>query len=187
MIITGYHGTDAANLKGIIADGFLESENDTWLGNAVYFFVEGISALDCSADAANWAKDQSYGGYGKPKKYHRYVVLETDIPTDDDLMLDLTVRDGARWFNDFRRKYLEQLRREGKMVQGEVLDSHILNAIREEIGIEFVKGEVYIRFGKDRIDRIHSRIANVTIFAVNNPNKNIPKNNIKVHSKGNIL
>lgn len=58
--------------------------------------------------------------------------------------------------------------------------------MRDSVGIELVKSNVYIKFAIQRIAKIDSRIPNVTIFVVNNPTKNIQKPSIKEIYKGEI-
>ena len=54
-------------------------------------------------------------------------------------------------------------------------DGLILNLARGEgfLPLEVVKGNFYIKFAQERIERINLRTSNCTICTVYNPNKNI--------------
>ncbi|MEI8279567.1 MAG: hypothetical protein WCG87_07360 [Bacteroidota bacterium] len=97
---------------------------------------------------------------------------------------------GNKLFNEYRDKCIaiikESLKTGGKSFNKDVSDVDVIKTMKKNIEIEFVKANVYIRFGVQRIYKLPSRIANVTIFAVNNPTKNIAKSTIKEYSRGKI-
>lgn len=186
--ITGFHGTYTKNIEGILNNNFIESKNhDIWLGDGVYFFVEGIGTLHPSEYAMQFAKDQCWDNTEKKHTQDEYCVLEALIKINDNNFLNLTEEKGTRLFNEFRDMIISKIWENGKRIaQGEYRDSDVLKIMREELKIEFVKSNVYIKFAAQRIGKMYSNIPNVTVLTVNNPPKNIQKSSIKVIKKGEI-
>lgn len=183
--ITGFHGTYPENIDSILANNFYESQNhDMWIGDGVYFFVDGIGALEPSLYAKQYAIDSCYDKDGKTYFKDEVCVLEAVIKINNDRYLDLTEIIGSQLFNTFRKRTISKIEQSGKRpISGEYNDADVFKIMREELGIEFVKSNVYIKFAVQRIARFESRIPNVTILVVNNPIKHIQKPTIKVVQK----
>jgi hypothetical protein len=183
--VVGYHGTYPKYVDSIKENNFFESENhELWIGDGVYFFVEGIG-IDAPLDYARlFAIDQSYDKNLRKHTESEISVLEATIKINDDKFLDLTQTDGTHLFNDFRKQVIEKITATGRVVWGEYQDYHVFKIMRESLGIEFVKANVYIKFGVQRIKNFASNVPNVTIFVVNRPASNIIKPSIREVYKG---
>lgn len=184
--IKGYHGTRSSNVASILANNFTASGKDDWCGGGCYFFIDGISEKPAMENAKQWAIDKSYDNALRGNIYNEYSVLEAEIKVSENKLLDLTVSEGKKQFNEYRAMYLEMLRKEGKIVRGKLFDGDIVDLMKEDIGYEIVKADMYIRFAEQRKQKIKSNQPNVTIFAVSNPGKNIRKSAIKECFKGTI-
>lgn len=186
--ILGYHGTYPENIESIQEFNFKESSNhDIWLGDGVYFFIEGIGADLPKNYAKTFAIDQSYDKLLKKYTKSEYCVLEAYIKINENNLLDLTEVVGNQMFNKFRSTLISTIEKHGKKVVGEYKDTDVLKIMRDQLGIDVVKSNVYIKFAIQRKMRFESKIPNVTILAVRNPTKNIIKPSIKVVEKGGIL
>jgi len=77
-------------------------------------------------------------------------------------------------------RYKDKIETIGKKMK--FYDGLILNLARGEgfLPLEVVKGNFYIKFAQERIERINLRTSNCTICTVYNPNKNIISNSIKI-------
>ena len=186
--ITGFHGTYPENIDSILANNFYESQNhDMWIGDGVYFFVDGIGAFEPLEYAKQYAIDSCYDKDSKTYLEDEVCVLEAVIKINSDKYLDLTESIGSQLFNTFRKRAISKIEQSGKRpVSSEYNDADVFKIMREELGIEFVKSNVYIKFAVQRIARFESRIPNVTILVVNNPTKHIQRPTIKVVQKGKI-
>lgn len=171
-----YHGTYRTNVAGILKEHFRETRHDIWLGDGAYFFTEGISAKSPAECAKDFRVDDA-----KKNNLIIYdvVVLEVEIALHSDKFLDLTTNDGLILLNYYRQQITDKLASEGLRAKRMYSDAHALQLMRKNIGIEIVKGNVYIQFGQERDMGISSRMPNVTIFAVNNPQSHISKYSIK--------
>jgi hypothetical protein len=180
--ISCYHGTYPENIDGIINENFKESINhDIWIGDGVYFFVDGIGEESPVENASQYAIDNCYDKTKKDYLKDEICVLEAKVKLNNLKYLDLTQTNGLKLFNSFRSNYIKNIEKSGKyLATNDYKDADIFKIMREELEIEFVKSDVYIRFASQRKARFDSRIPNVTIFVVNNPKKNIIKPTIKV-------
>lgn len=186
--IIGYHGTATENVKSIIENNFFESlEHEIWLGDGVYFFVEGISSNHPIEYAKQFAVDSCYSKIHKKYTKKEYSVVEALIKINNDKFLDLTDDKGNKLFNDYRDMTIAKLEATGKVSVGGYKDSDVFKIMRESLGIEFVKSNLYIKFAIQRLKKMSSVIPNVTVIVVNNPVKNIQKPTIKEVFKGLIL
>lgn len=177
MIITfnGYHGTSFESSKSIIESNYeLSVGDDEWLGDGVYFFVLGVSSKLAEL-AEKWAISNSWDNELKEYRYKNYCVLKSDISVLEDTFLDLTVEDGIEILNYLVDKYEEKLKTINKKLK--YIDGLLINWARGEdvFPIEVAKGNFYIKFAKERVNRINLRTSNCTICAVYSPNKNISK------------
>ena len=154
----GFHGTDIKNFDSIKSTNFVASEGDSeWLGNGVYFFVEGIS--DPIKNAKDWAIVSSWNNNLKLNEYTKFAVISAEINVLDDYLLDLTTHDGMETFIYFRNKFIEMIsKRKLILKNGDFKDGHIINEARYSIRIDVVKSNFYIKFAKERIMNINFRI-----------------------------
>jgi len=146
--VIGCHGTYPAHIDSIKADNFVESPDSTgWIGGGVYFFVEGIGSESPHEYAIYWATDE-VNQKGKKSAGHKEVVaLAAEISINDNKFLDLTIEPGLKLFNQFRDRVIGIIEGSGNYSKKDYKDVDVLNVMKEELGIEIVKAEVYIRFG----------------------------------------
>ncbi|WP_246124856.1 hypothetical protein [Algibacter pacificus] len=91
----GYHGTSISSAKEILKSNYDLSIGDKeWLGNGVYFFIEGISSKP-NGQAKNWAIAQSWDNVNKKNKYKEYCVIKSNIEVSEHNLLDLTKEEGV--------------------------------------------------------------------------------------------
>ena len=73
--IIGYHGTYPECIDSIKENNFKESEDhEIWLGDGVYFFIDGISVNPPSELAAQFAIDQCYNKNTKAFIRKKFVL-----------------------------------------------------------------------------------------------------------------
>lgn len=176
--IEGHHGTSLASAKLIQGDDYRLSKGDEeWLGDGVYFFVEGVNS-NTSNLAKEWAVAQSWDNKSKTHKYQQFAVLKSVIEVKEENLLDLTIKEGIEVLEYLVDKYLDKIKTIGKRLSFH--DGMLLNLARKEgiLPIEVVKGNFFIKFTKERIERINLRTNNCTICAVCNPKKNITSKEI---------
>lgn len=173
--IEGFHGTSFENAKEIILEDFNPSIGDEeWLGDGVYFFVNGISDKP-SNQAEEWAIAQSWNKVTKQNTYKRYAVLKCQIEVNEDNFLDLTTSEGVEILDYIIESHTAKMKEIGKKVN--YIDGFVINFAREEgfLPVEVAKGNFYIKFTKERINRLNRRTPNCTICSVYNPEDNIIK------------
>lgn len=159
-----FHGTTHESAKSILADGFVYSSgNEHWLGDGVYFFVDGLGyAPDKAAEL--WAEYRAF------KQHNQFCALIASIiDIEDERFLDLTTYEGIRILNYIQLKCVQKLAATGRGVG--FIDGFLINFAREEMGLEIdvVKGNEYIQLeAVDRKYNIRRRISNCTICAVHN-------------------
>ncbi len=186
--VIGYHGTYPENISSITEHNFHETKDHViWLGDGVYFFIDGVGSLPPEEYAKQFAIDQCFNKQFKIYTKTKYSILEATIKINDNKYLDLTDKIGNQLFNEFRDKAIRKIELGGKSIIGQYSDTDILKVMRDALGIEFVKSNLYIKFAKQRIGRFESIIPNVTVLVVNNPTKNIQRLSIKEKLRGEIL
>lgn len=119
-------------------------------------------------------------------KYKEFSVLEAIIKINDNKMLNLTLPQGKKLFNEYRKRSLDKFAEAGKEIIGRFLDSDILDEMRKDLGIDFVLSDLYIRFAIQRKERLESKVPNVTVLVVRNPSNHIHRTTIKEILKGDI-
>lgn len=177
--IIGYHGTSTENAREIITNEFnASSGNEHWLGDGVYFFIEGLSKTP-DLQAEKWAIVESWDKKIKANKYSNIAVIKSSIQIEDANLLDLTSSEGVEILEYIIESHKEALKEKAKKIS--FLDGLVLNFAREEniIEIDVAKGNFYIKFDKEsRVSNINLRTANCTICAVFSPNKNLKSKEI---------
>jgi hypothetical protein len=91
----GFHGTSLSSAKKIVSSNYESSiGDDEWLGNGVYFFVDGISSKP-DEQAKKWSIVQAWDKHKKTYKYKNYCVINSEIQVEEDDYLDLTKEEGV--------------------------------------------------------------------------------------------
>ena len=168
VYLEGNHGTSKEAALSIMDDGYSLSKGDSeWLGDGVYFFIEGVSS-DPDKQAEKWAIVEAWDNELKQNKYDEYCVLKSDIEVEEEYFLDLTVEDGVEILNYLIDKIENKLSKISKSIN--FIDGYLINFARGQriFQIDVAKGNFYIKFAKERIKRINLRTANCTICSVNN-------------------
>lgn len=169
----GYHGTSVESANEILKHNYsLSIGDDEWLGNGVYFFVTGISSKTIDL-AEKWAVAQAWDKSKRIVKYNEYCVLLSNIKVEKSRFLDLTIEEGVEILTYLTKKYEEKIKSIGKKMK--YLDGLLLNLARGEgfLPLDVVKGNFYIKFVKERKERINLRTSNCTICVVYNPSENV--------------
>lgn len=169
--IIGFHGTDARNVSNIKANNFRLSLGDQeWLGDGIYFFVDGICHPTPKNNAVKWAIASAWDNTQKRNTYNEYSILEVEIEENENFILDLCTVEGMKIYNYLRNKYIEKIVQAGvKLVKRpRFRDGEIINSARKNkiFPINIVKGNFYIKFANERKFDISFRIPNTTIIAV---------------------
>ena len=164
MEIIAYHGTTHESAQKIKTNGFVYSSgNEHWLGDGVYFFVNGVGYMPEKASEL-WAEYKAF------KQHQPFCALiKSKIVVNDNRVLDLTTYDGIQILNYIQRKCAQKLATINRGVG--FIDGYLINFARNEMGLDFdvVKGNEYIQLEEsDRIYNIRRRVSNCTICAVNN-------------------
>jgi len=166
ILLTGYHGTNFENKESILTHNFNLSRGDKeWLGDGVYFFIEGLS--NPIENAKKWAEAEA-----SRKKYTQLVVFEAIIEVEESKFLDLTTTEGMKIYGKIREGYIEKITKAGKKPKRgfSPKDGYILNQFRKKarkyLPIDVIKGNFWIKFAPERIYNIDFRIPNTTIVSV---------------------
>lgn len=180
-VYIGNHGTDSGCVENILNNNFKISTGlNHWYGEGVYFFINDINVSTISELATQWAIDQAYDKNTKIYKYKEYAVLEARICIEESNICDLRCSVSLKLINEVREKIKSDLKGQAKKMS----DNEIWRFLRTKFDIEMFISHTYIKFGQDRRCGIYSRVPNCTIVSLQNPNKNIDKNEIKLICKG---
>jgi hypothetical protein len=174
----GFHGTSTSAAKQIVSSNYEASVgDDEWLGNGVYFFVNGISSKP-EEQAKKWSIAEAWDKDKQVYKYKNYCVINSVIEVDEENFIDLTKEEGVEILTYLAECFEKKLKKIGKRFNP--VDGLLINLAREEgiLPIDVVKGNFYIKFAKERIKRITLRTSNCTICTVYEPSKNITNSNI---------
>jgi len=184
-VMKGYHGTDNSNVNSIKNNNFKKREdNNHWLGNGLYFFIDGVGESP-DINAEKWAIAESWNNQLHCYTYNVYSVLSCDIMLNKGNILNLTQVSGLNLFNKFREKLINEtdmheLKTDYSNYRS---DFKLLELLKDKFNINIVIVHVYIKFAKQRIVRLNSRIPNCTILSVSN-NTIIDKTSIKEVKRG---
>ena len=174
----GFHGTSLSAAKKVVSSNYESSiGDDEWLGNGVYFFVEGISTKP-EEQAKKWAIAQSWDKEQQNNRYKNYCVISSAIEVEEDNFLDLTKEDGVELLSYFSECFESKIKKLNKRFKP--IDGLLINLARSEgiLPIDVVKGNFYIKFAKERIKSIILRTSNCTVCTVYEPTKNITNSTI---------
>ena len=168
MKFVGYHGTSELSTKKILEGKYNLSIGDIeWLGDGVYFFINGVSSKP-DIQAEKWSIASSWDKINRKYQYNNYCVLKSNIEVDDNYLLDLTNEDGIEILSFLAEKFNKKIAKTGRKLN--CLDGLLINLAREEnlLRVDIVKGNVYIKFTEERIRNINLRTSNSTICSVYN-------------------
>jgi hypothetical protein len=184
--IKGHHGTNQALVDKIKSENFECSQKSEWLGRGAYFFADGISAQGPEEDAIKWA-DLCVKIFGNTYRY--WAVMTAEINTDK--MLDLTDEGQLKIFNKMRdivnrRFNFRNRSNDGRTERDYLIDIEILDEIKKETEILAAKSHFFIKFTVENQRNISSRVPNVTVVCVYEPEKAIDKDTIKNPRSGMI-
>lgn len=171
--LEGFHGTSFDGASSIIKEGYKSSTGDSeWLGDGVYFFLEGLSKSP-QMQAEEWTIAQAWDKQHQTFKYKKLSVLKSIIKVEEDHFLDLTSSDGIEIFDYIVSKHTEKMSSINKRMT--YIDGFVINFARKEglLPVEVTKGNFYIKFTDERIKRISRRTPNCTVCSVYDPAKNI--------------
>ncbi|WP_426697717.1 hypothetical protein ACP6EV_06460 [Aeromonas hydrophila] len=167
--IKGFHGTTEKNADKILESGFqISKNNEDWLGNGVYFFIDGISNPLFSA--IEWASNT----HGKLN----CAVIESDILIQAKDILDLTTSKGLITYNYLRNKiitrdYSELLHRRDLGIKKRrdirVDDRIITNKLFSLTNYKAIIHQVYIKTVLQRTLALESSYPNSTVLCIKNP------------------
>ncbi|MDI6634814.1 MULTISPECIES: hypothetical protein [Pantoea] len=162
-----YHGTTKDAALSIISDGFrLSSSNEDWLGNGVYFFINGIS--NPLEKAKEWARNSNVDD--------ELCVIKAKVKLDESQLLDLRSTDGLKEYNEqkdhiIKEHYFDLLvRRDLKIKKRKDIrldDCIIMRMLMNRMNYRCVIHNVYI---KDKLQRelaLESSYPNSTVLCVN--------------------
>lgn len=159
----GYHGTSYKNASIIVESDYKRSlGDDEWLGDGVYFFINGLSTKP-KEQAKKWAIAQAWDKTRKKHSYKEYGIIKSVIEVDEDNFLDLTNEEGIEFLQYLIKRFRNKLNNKFKNLEGS-----IINLARGEkfALIDVVKGNFYIKFAEERKKNINLRTNNCTICTV---------------------
>jgi hypothetical protein len=169
----GFHGTNFSATDSISSNGFQASKGDEhWLGDGIYFFLEGLSRTP-EIQAEDWAKAQAWDNRKREFKYDKFVVFEAQIQAYEKECLDLRTSDGVEVFQYFKNQFITKIKKHSRGLN--YLDGLIINLAKNEgiIPISLVIANFYIKFTKERIEKVNLRVQNCTICNVLDSNASI--------------
>lgn len=171
-----YHGTNVYNVQSIIENGFkVSNNNDDRLGYGVYFFTHGISCPIKNALA--WATNNSYNVKKNEILYDAVSVLSIILNIENMKILDLTDEKDLETFNITRNKIIlhhyERLRERRnfnikKRKDFRVDDQIIMNMVCNELKIDGILANLYIKSMTQKVLELESSLPNATIFCLRN-------------------
>lgn len=181
--ITGYHGTAKDNVQDIKKYNFkIKEDKNHWLGNGVYFFIESYIQPSVVL-AKKWAKAESWNNYRKEYTYDIYSVLKSDIILYKGSILNLRNSSGLEIFNKYREKLKNKLTI--NELKTKIDDFKIIEHIKDKFNVKIVIADVYIKFEKERIAKLHSNIPNCAIMSVSEASL-IDKQSIEEVDRGRV-
>jgi hypothetical protein len=169
----GYHGTRAALVDSIIANGLQPSRNrDEWLGHGTYFFIDGLE--DGWQSARDWARVDAWDKRSRRFQQTDLAVIEYEITVDLDKTFDLRSAADAKEFHRARDAW--ELRHYGGRRPGQWrpaadrYDTAILNHLKVRNDYAAILGQFFIQLSvKERHWQRNSRIPNAAILCLSHP------------------
>jgi hypothetical protein len=166
MIINLFHGTNFDYAQSILANGFtIFPSNEDWLGYGVYFFAEGVS---CPVEnALEWAKNK----YASTP----IAILRSTIEVDEGKLLDLRNIKSLYHYNQVKNRLINKHydvlseRRDLEIKKRKdirVDDRIITNLIAEQLGVDVIIHNTYIKNSKQRVISLESSYPNTSVCCV---------------------
>lgn len=175
----GYHGTSYEAWEGIRRSSYNLSYGDEhWVGDGVYFFINGIYSDSPSSDAESWAVLQAYNPKTKNNDYTEYAILKSNI-SDDIKIWDLSSEEGASLFRMVKNHIYNKISGLNKKIKNHPADGLLINFAFTEPGMKdnfkdsfnAVKNDIYIKLTRnERYRNIRWLQPNCTIIAVRDRN-----------------
>ncbi|CQB87987.1 Uncharacterised protein [Chlamydia trachomatis] len=182
----GFHGTSYENANSILINGFnISFGDDEWLGDGVYFFIDGLA--DPQKAAGQWACVNAWDNSSYQNRYSEYAILGVTISTEESNVLDLREQRGCEVFEYVLQKMKSKLKRERKKRKIIYVDGLVINFARNYLFPELVVSvaNVYIKLTKEaRVHRINRVSQNCTICAVHSPKDIVTE--VKIVEQGDI-
>ena len=155
----GFHGTDIANVEGILTNNFdvTRGQRDLWLGKGTYFYGSGIS--DPIQDAIDWARKCAYNKGSRRFDFKECAVIKAEInPT---CLLDANTDDGKMSLN-YARARLAQI------VWQKVTwcDADLIQFLAQHMGLDVVICDLSIRTLQEIENKFNARLPNVRVICV---------------------
>jgi len=178
-----YHGTNSAFVDSIKENGFKSSASkDDWLGFGVYFFTEG--AFCPITSARDWAICNAWNKKKKQNMYENYTILQTMV--SGDKVLDLRLEEDLKIYDTLRQKILNKFEIEKNKFKHKLTpETFLCNSISESLKLDIMIQNFYIKTKFQRVNYIHSNIANTTVLCAKN-SASIKLTNIKEIEKEGI-
>ena len=158
-MIIGYHGTTKQKAQSICESQFIineDIENELYLGKGVYFYYNFTHAIE-------WILKM----YRKENKNHikyselklEYAIIEANIQTPKDRILDLDMRTQAIKFDRIVEKIRVRLINKPEYIKAKKKDAAVLNILQEmELisGVDIISKTFYedIQYNKERVHNL---------------------------------
>lgn len=175
--IIAYHGTSKANAENIKLVGFEPSVGiEHWLGDGVYFFVEGYVCSTPLIKAIDWSKAEAWDNKSKTYRYKEGAAISVNIEVfSEKEFLDLTTKEGMDLFNYIRDQYVKKIEAADKKLKQKdrvntfYRDGDIINEARRDLKLPLnvIKGAFFTPFKIERTLQIDCRVPNCIILVVN--------------------
>jgi hypothetical protein len=179
----GWHGTSEKNGNSILASNFMPSEGSHhWLGEGVYFFTQGIG--NPLEHAKNWVESEAH-----KTGFKAFSIIKARTLIKEEALLDLRQEAGIELFLEHKRFVLARMRQKGKTFKSKddnYTDGKVFDNIKNKANIEVIISPMHIRFGQDRIEKIHSMIPNCMLLCTSHPEDNIEKESLELVKSWNI-
>lgn len=181
-----YHGTDKNLFNSIKSNNFTTSKGeDHWLGEGIYFFTNGISA-SAMDNASDWGIASAWNKSSKKLNYTQFCVISAEINCKQADFWDLSTTEGLLEFNYAREYILKKLTSKYNLPSNEVYrDSDIIEVVCNKMNYLVLKSNFYIKFKRERIEQIKSRIPNTTVINARS-NSVIDLSSIRLVKEGEI-
>lgn len=155
-----FHGTCSDSAESIVeTQEFFDSrELDEWLGDGVYFFVEGIS--DPVANAMEWVENNSRKLCGS--RIEECVVLQAQV--SGERVLDLREEEGKQMLHRLRDVILRRYKKEEEHKRFPMHpDTFMANAMVESMKLDIMIEDFPFPLGHYS-GKLWSRVPNVTVL-----------------------
>lgn len=166
--VRAFHGTNLQSANKILESGFhFRDDEEGWLGQGVYFFLDGIS------EGLSMAKDWSDFRYADSSP----VVIMSEIVAPMRSVLDLRSIDNLRKFHQFRLSFSEKNFRSlsnrrdlGVKKRRDIRldDAIVARAAMESLGKSVLIHNIYVKTRKLRELQLESSYPTCTACCVSN-------------------